>query len=78
MKLAACAALLVASTAAADPAPPAEVTADQAVALYRARSPRLAARRAAIDVTAADLEDHVVRWPMLLPKRARLKKRPKD
>ena len=29
------------------------------------------------DVGAADLEDHIVRWPMLLPKRARLKKRPK-
>jgi hypothetical protein len=29
------------------------------------------------DVTAADLEDHIVRWPTLLPKRARLKKRPK-
>ena len=37
-------------------APP-EVTADQAVALYRERSPRLAANRAAIDVTAADLVD---------------------
>jgi cobalt-zinc-cadmium efflux system outer membrane protein len=35
----------------------AEVTADQAVALYRARSPRLEASRAAIDVTAADLLD---------------------
>ncbi|HEY0993186.1 MAG TPA: hypothetical protein VGD80_39305, partial [Kofleriaceae bacterium] len=34
---------------------PAEVTADQAIALYREHSPRLAARRAAIDVTAADL-----------------------
>src|SRR6202012_3093485 len=31
-----------------------------------------------IDVNDADLEDHIVRWPMLLPKRARLKKRPKD
>jgi len=38
-------------------AQPAEVTADQAVALYRERSPRLAASRAAVDVTAADLED---------------------
>lgn len=36
-------------------AQPAEVTADQAVALYREHSPRLAAQRAAIDVTAADL-----------------------
>lgn len=35
----------------------AEVTADQAVALYREHSPRLAANRAAIDVTAADLLD---------------------
>jgi hypothetical protein len=24
-----------------------------------------------------DLEDHIVQWPALLPKRARLKKRPK-
>jgi len=38
-------------------AQPAEVTADQAVALYRERSLRLAASRAAIDVTAADLVD---------------------
>ncbi|HEU4730477.1 MAG TPA: TolC family protein [Kofleriaceae bacterium] len=38
-------------------AQPAEVTADQAVALYRERSPRLAASRAAIDVTAADRVD---------------------
>jgi outer membrane protein, heavy metal efflux system len=38
-------------------AQPAEVTADQAVALYRAHSPRLAANTAAIDVTAADLVD---------------------
>jgi uncharacterized cysteine cluster protein YcgN (CxxCxxCC family) len=29
------------------------------------------------DVSDADLEDHIVRWPALLPKRARLKKRPK-
>jgi len=36
---------------------PTEVTADQAVALYREHSPRLAANRAAIDVTAADLLD---------------------
>ncbi|HET7500305.1 MAG TPA: TolC family protein [Kofleriaceae bacterium] len=35
----------------------AEVTADQAVALYRERSPRLAASRATIDVTAADRID---------------------
>jgi cobalt-zinc-cadmium efflux system outer membrane protein len=39
---------------------PAEVTADQAVALYRERSPRLAASRAAIDVTAADLADAAI------------------
>jgi cobalt-zinc-cadmium efflux system outer membrane protein len=45
--------------AAAEPAAElsAEVTADQAVALYRERSPRLAASRAAIDVTAADVVD---------------------
>ncbi|UGY13076.1 YcgN family cysteine cluster protein [Bradyrhizobium septentrionale] len=30
-----------------------------------------------IDVNDADLEDHIVRWPGLLPKQARLKKRPK-
>jgi len=36
---------------------PGEVTADQAVALYRERSPRLAADRAALDVTAADRVD---------------------
>jgi hypothetical protein len=30
------------------------------------------------DIAAADLEDHIVRWPVLLPKRARLKNRPKD
>jgi cobalt-zinc-cadmium efflux system outer membrane protein len=39
---------------------PAEVTADQAVALYRERSPRLAASRAAIDVAAADLVDAAI------------------
>lgn len=36
---------------------PREVTADQAVALFRERSPRLAADRAAIEVTAADRVD---------------------
>jgi hypothetical protein len=29
------------------------------------------------DIPAADLEDHIVRWPVLLPKRARLKNPPK-
>jgi hypothetical protein len=29
------------------------------------------------DVEDADLEDHIVRWPGLLPKRAKLKTRPK-
>jgi outer membrane protein, heavy metal efflux system len=56
----AAAAAATAGRAAAQPAAadlPAEVTADQAVALYRERSPRLAAGRAAIDVTAADLVD---------------------
>jgi cobalt-zinc-cadmium efflux system outer membrane protein len=38
-------------------AEPADVTIDQAVALYRERSPRLAASRATIEVTAADLVD---------------------
>jgi cobalt-zinc-cadmium efflux system outer membrane protein len=58
MILAAAALAALASRAVAQPAaPPAEVTADQAVALYRERSPRLAASRAAIDVTAADLVD---------------------
>ncbi len=28
------------------------------------------------EVEEADLEDHIVQWPALLPKRARLKKRP--
>lgn len=36
-------------------APPADVTIDQAVTLYVERSPRVAAARATIDVTAADL-----------------------
>ena len=36
---------------------PREVTADEAVALFRERSPRLAANRAAIDVTAAERID---------------------
>jgi cobalt-zinc-cadmium efflux system outer membrane protein len=49
-------AAVAAAPAAAQPAP-AEVTADQAVELYRARSPRLAASRAQVDVTAADLVD---------------------
>ena len=44
---------LAARVAAADELP-AELTADQAVALFRARSPRLAADRATLDVTAAD------------------------
>ena len=30
------------------------------------------------DIADEDLEDHIVRWPALLPKRARLKKRPKE
>lgn len=47
-----------AGAAPGDPAP--EVTADQAVALYRERSPRLAAGRAAIDVTAADRIDAAI------------------
>ncbi len=38
-------------------APPADVTADQAVALYRERNQHLAAATASIDVTAADLVD---------------------
>ena len=29
------------------------------------------------EIADADLEDHIVQWPALLPKRARLKKRPK-
>ena len=51
------AALAAAAGAPAHAGAPAEVTADQAVALYRQTSPRLAASRAAIDVTAADLVD---------------------
>jgi cobalt-zinc-cadmium efflux system outer membrane protein len=38
-------------------AEPADVTIDRAVALYREHNPRLAAARAGIDVTAADLVD---------------------
>jgi hypothetical protein len=29
------------------------------------------------DIPDEDLEDHIVQWPAMLPKRARLKKRPK-
>jgi hypothetical protein len=29
------------------------------------------------EISDEDLEDHIVSWPALLPKRARLKKRPK-
>ena len=29
------------------------------------------------EIADEDLEDHIVRWPTLLPKRARLKGRPK-
>jgi outer membrane protein, heavy metal efflux system len=57
MKLLAVLAVALPAAAAAQPAAPAEVTADQAVELYRAHSPRLAASRAQIDVTAADLVD---------------------
>jgi len=28
------------------------------------------------EIAAEDLEDHIVHWPVTLPKRARLKKRP--
>jgi hypothetical protein len=28
------------------------------------------------EIPDADLEDHIVQWPSVLPKRARLKKRP--
>src|SRR5487761_2175362 len=30
------------------------------------------------EIADADLEDHIVQWPALLPKRARLKKRPRS
>jgi uncharacterized protein len=30
------------------------------------------------EIADADLEDHIVQWPALLPKRARLKKRPQS
>ena len=53
-------AILAALTGVAAAAPPPDVTADQAVALYRAQSPRLAANRAAIDVVAADLVDATI------------------
>jgi cobalt-zinc-cadmium efflux system outer membrane protein len=45
----------VAHAQSADVAP--DLTIDQAVAMYRARNPRLAAERAQVDVTAADLVD---------------------
>src|SRR5215468_5666032 len=50
---------LVIACALATPAyaAPDSVTADQAVALYRETSPRLAATRAQVDVTAADIVD---------------------
>ena len=48
--------LVLALTASANAAPPAEVTVDQAVALL-ATSPRMTANRAAIDVAAADVVD---------------------
>ncbi len=51
---AALAAVLAAAPTAAEPSPT-EVTPDQAVALFRSRSPRLAAARAAIDVAATDV-----------------------
>jgi cobalt-zinc-cadmium efflux system outer membrane protein len=44
-------------TANAAPEPPADVTLDAALALYRARNPWLAAREATIDVARADLVD---------------------
>lgn len=49
--------VLAASLAEAQPqdAPPAEITADQAVALYRTHSPRLAAGRAEVGVAQADV-----------------------
>jgi hypothetical protein len=30
------------------------------------------------EIADADLEDHIVQWPALLPKRAQLKKRPQS
>src|SRR5205823_2797154 len=46
--------------------PPAEVTADQAIALYREHSPRRVAVHAQIDVTAADVvEAHIYPNPTL-------------
>jgi cobalt-zinc-cadmium efflux system outer membrane protein len=58
----ACAVLAASPVVSAQPGPPAppEITADEAVALYRARSPRLAANRAALGVTEADLVDATV------------------
>jgi cobalt-zinc-cadmium efflux system outer membrane protein len=50
-------AILLGASRVALAAPDADVTADQAVELFRTRSPRLAASKAAIDVTAADLAD---------------------
>ena len=48
---------------------------------YRSPSGRIGARQGAGDedeVADADLEDHIVQWPTLLPKRARLKKPPQS
>jgi cobalt-zinc-cadmium efflux system outer membrane protein len=50
--------VLSANTAAAEPSEVSpELTIDQAVALYKARSPKLAASRSTIEITAADLVD---------------------
>jgi cobalt-zinc-cadmium efflux system outer membrane protein len=55
-RLAVVLALALTRTAAAQSVDP-DVTIDKAVELYRAHNPRLAATRAAVDVTAADLVD---------------------
>jgi len=58
--LAMCAVSAETRAASAEATASSDVTADQAVALYRERSPRLAANRAELDITAADLQDAAI------------------
>src|SRR5262249_48477215 len=58
--------VLVATTALAHAQSTTEVTVDDALALYREHNPRLAATRASVDVTGADLVDaHIYPNPEL-------------
>ena len=58
--LAALAAAMLAGAASSASAETTDVTIDQALALYRAHSPRLAAARAGIDVAAADVVEAAI------------------